>query len=287
LLFLEMNPLAHPTKQTKSRLRAAAVAWKLRHVRSDGEFLAHFHDLVSMAHDEGADLVVLPELHVLELLALAPDLEEKDVPRFLVQFSQELEAWIARISSSSEMVIVGGTHFKDTGAGIVSVCASGTPDKGVVLTPKKGLTHYEKAMWRLRPGEGPDQLPDGRIGVTVSSDVLSPEAGRALAQSGALVQCVPAFTEDQRAFQRVRWCALARAVENQVFVVHASLLGNIGRNPVPSSFGSSAILSPSLEPFPVEAILAETDGREEGVAFADLDFDMLEEARKKTEQPAL
>ncbi len=259
-------------------LRVAAAAWKIRQAKRDGDYFGHFHDLVSLAHDEGAQVVVMPELHVLELLPLAPDLEEADAARFLVQFGDAIEAWIGRISESSDMIIIGGSHFKETPEGIKNVCAVGIPGYGVVVAEKNNLTTYERNMWDLTPGSGLARLPAG-LGVTICYDVEFPEAGRALAESGTMIQCVPSWTESQYGFQRVRWSCLARAIENQVFVVHSSLVGDLGYEPVPSSFGSTAIIAPSIEPFPLEAILRETPPNEEGIVVADLDYRQLEQAR--------
>ncbi|HEY0868734.1 MAG TPA: nitrilase-related carbon-nitrogen hydrolase [Fimbriimonas sp.] len=259
-------------------MRVATVAWKIRPAKRDSRYFGHFYDLVSAAHDEGAQVVVLPELHVLEMLPMAPEIKEKDAAKYLAQYADAVEGWIARISTSSDMIIVGGSHFRQTEDGIKNVCAIGVPHEGVVLAEKNNLTTYESVMWRMAPGTGLVRLPE-QIGVTICYDSEFPEAGRALAESGTLVQCVPAWTETQRGFQRVRWSCLARAVENQVFVVHSSLVGDLGKEPVPVSYGSSAIISPSIEPFPVEAVLRETPLNEEGVVVADLDFDMLEEAR--------
>jgi predicted amidohydrolase len=64
-------------------------------------------------------------------------------------------------------------------------------------------------------------------------------------------------------------------VENQVFVLHASLVGDIGREPVPESYGSSAIIAPSMAPFPMEAILAETPLNEDALVVENLDIDAL------------
>ena len=43
------------------------------------------------------------------------------------------------------------------------------------------------------------------------------------------------------------------------------------------------IAAPSVDPFPLEAILRETPLGEEGVVYADLDYEMLEEARTNGE----
>ncbi|HSI73670.1 MAG TPA: nitrilase-related carbon-nitrogen hydrolase [Fimbriimonas sp.] len=261
------------------KLRVAAAAWKLHPAKSDSDYFGHFHDIVSAAHDEGAQVIVVPELHQLELLPIVPDLEEHDAARYLAQYGEAIEEWIQRISESSGLIIVGGSHFKSTEEGIKNVCAVGIPGHGLVIAEKNNLTHYEHTFWDVQPGSGLARLPRS-LGVTICYDCEFPEAGRVLAESGMLVQCVPAWTETIQGFQRVRWSCLARAIENQVYVVHASLVGDIGYEPASMSHGSTAIIAPSIEPFPTSAILRETPLNEEGLVVADLDFDLLHFARR-------
>lgn len=265
-----------------SEIRLAAAAWKLRPIRSDGDFYGHFHDLVTLAHDEGAEVIVFPEGQTLELVHLAPDLEERDVPAYLVQFADEIERWIDRISRSSGLTIIGGSHLKETEEGIKAVCAVGNGDDGVRLIEKAKLTPYEQNVWRLTPGRGASVLPDDRVGVTLGYDGEFPEAGRILANAGVVVHAFPALARNYRAFQRSRWSAHARTVENQNYVVHASLVGDLGRAPVAATFGSTAILTPSTEPFAVNAVLGETEYGEEDVVVRTLDLDAIAAARQSS-----
>lgn len=260
-------------------LRTAAVAWKIREIRTDSEFFAHFYDLVQQAYDAGADIVVFPELQTLELLQLEPKLKELDVPRYLVQYSEAIEEWVQRIAKNSGITLVGGSHFKETPAGIVNACSIGHPTLGIVTCAKNNLTHYEREIWDLKSGNSLVKIPDPRIGVTICYDSEFPESGRALAEEGVVIHCVPAFTETEHGFWRVRHSCHARAIENQNYVVHASLVGALGREPVPTTYGSSAILVPAVRQFPANGILAETAMNEEGIAIVDLDLDLLEEAR--------
>ena len=62
--------------------------------------------------------------------------------------------------------------------------------------------------------------------------------------------------------------------------VALAAVGSLGREPVPSTFGSAAIISPSHSPFPEGSVLAETRLNEEGLAVAELDFDALRESRE-------
>jgi len=260
--------------------KVAVVSWKLRPIGGDGDFFGHLFDFVNEAHASGANVLVLPELFVLELIQLEPEVKEVNVAKYLVQYGEVLEEWLQRISESSGMIIVGGSHFKNSPKGILNVCAVAHPQLGIALTEKNNLTNYEQEIWDLRRGSGLVKLPDTRLGVTICYDGEFPESGRALAENGVLLQCVPAYTETEHGFSRVRYCSHARAIENQIFVAHSSLVGNIGREPVPSTFGSSAILCPTIEPFPAAGVLAETEMNEEGLAIAELDFDQLLEARQ-------
>ncbi|MEA2552112.1 MAG: hypothetical protein QOJ65_288 [Fimbriimonadaceae bacterium] len=260
--------------------KVAVVSWKLRPVAGDGDFFAHLFDFVNEAHTSGANVLVLPELYVLELIQLEPEVREVDVPKYLAQYGDVLEEWLQRISESSGMIIVGGSHFKAGPKGIKNVCAVAHPQLGIATTEKNNLTHYEQEIWGLIRGSGLTMMPDARIGVTICYDSEFPESGRALAEHGVLLQCVPAYTETEHGFSRVRYSSHARAVENQIFVAHSSLVGNIGREPVPSTFGTSAILSPTIEPFPASGVLAETVPDDDGIAIAEIDFEKLVEARQ-------
>lgn len=269
---------------------ASAINWKIRDIATVDGFFLHLRELVTQARDQGAELIVLPELPVLELLALRPELTGLAVGEYLAEFEEPYEDALYALAEETGAVIVGGSHVISEADGKRNACLSAYPTDarfhlgGDDYTAgdyqrKVVLTVSEKEEMGLLPGAGLMPLYDRRIGVTICYDSEFPESGRSLAESGCLVQCVPAWTESIQGFQRVRWSCKARAIENQVFVVHASIVGGLGREPVPVCVGSSAILSPSAGPFAESAILAETPMDEEGVAVAELDFQALQECR--------
>ncbi len=263
-------------------VRAAAVNWNLRKIRSDGQFWNHAYEFLEQADNDGAQLVVFPELFSLELLSLEPQLKEKDSPRYLVQYWNDIVQWLTRMAQNSGMAIVGGSHFYEAEDGYLNVCPIAYPDGKVYLQEKNKLTVYERNDWSLLGGFGVQPLP-GRLGVSVCYDCEFPEGVRVLAENGMLIHAVPAWTETRRGFQRVRWSCQARAVENQTFVIHSSLVGDIGKEPVPESYGTSAIIAPSMAPFPMEAILAESKLNEDDVIVAGLDIDALFASRNEGE----
>lgn len=261
-------------------MRIAAANWGLRAVERFEDFAEHVDALAAASAGAGAKLLLLPENVTYELLHLEPRVTEEEVPEVIAGNADAVLDALAACARARELSIVGATSLVRTQRGIENAWAYADPDGAQWAGSKGCLTQYEIVPQRLMPGRGLALLPDTRFGVAICYDSEFPEATRALAEAGALAILIPAYTATQRGFQRVRWCALARAVENQVFVAHASLVGQIGFEPVPYTYGSSAIIAPSVEPFPPKAVLAETSVNHEGLAVADLDFEALLAARE-------
>lgn len=260
-------------------MKVAAVNWKLRRCASPRDFFDHVESVLDLCGE--VDLAVLPELCSLELLSAVPHLAQAEIAAYLADLMQaELES-LGRISRERGLWLCAGSHFVRTPNGIANAAVVAAPDGRVVAANAKNvLTQFEANDWGIVPGAGLTYVPEARFGVTVCYDCEFPDSSRALAEAGALVQCVPAFTETARGFHRVRWCCQARAVENQIFVVHASLVGDLGREPVPSTYGTSAVLCPVLDLFPESGVLAETALGKEAAAVAEVDFNELTEARQ-------
>lgn len=254
-------------------IRAAAVNWEIAPVTGWGDFEQRFLDVV--AHAE-AELVVLPEYTYFELLTRA-DIPEDKVLAELLPLADDYTALAQRAAHTYGCTIVAGSIFQSRPEGITNATPIVTPDGKMHWQPKVRLTQYEKDMWHLAPGTG---LETGLnpIGVTICYDVEFPEATRLLAEHGTLILCVPSWTETSQSALRVRWSAQGRAVENQQFVIHSTLRGQLGREPLPFTHGTSAIIAPPVDPF-VEPILNES-GPGMSYARADLDLTRLLQARQ-------
>ncbi|MGE6377015.1 nitrilase-related carbon-nitrogen hydrolase [Peribacillus muralis] len=59
-----------------------------------------------------------------------------------------------------------------------------------------------------------------KIGLTVGYEAEIPEGSRILTWRGADIIFCPSYTFTEAGFWRVRHCAHARAIENQVYIVH-------------------------------------------------------------------
>ena len=98
--------------------------------------------------------------------------------------------------------------------------------------------------------------------------------------AGAEVLFVPFSTDEKKSYYRVRYCAQARAVENQFYVV---LSGNVGNLPnvhnMDIQYAQSCILTPCDFPFARDGVAADTTPNVETVTIADLRPDTLMMAR--------
>ena len=110
------------------------------------------------------------------------------------------------------------------------------------------------------------------MGLTICYDIRFPELYRELAQAGAKVIFIPsAFTQ---VTGKAHWHVLqrARAIETGCFIVSPAQVGLHAQNR--QTFGHSVIVDPWGN------IIAD-GGTKKGVIVAEIDLDLMEEARKK------
>ncbi|MGB1582003.1 MAG: carbon-nitrogen hydrolase, partial [Nevskiales bacterium] len=85
---------------------------------------------------------------------------------------------------------------------------------------------------------------------------------------------------DRQGYLRVRYCAQARAIENQCYVATAGNIGNLPRvHNMDIHYAQSGIFTPCDYPFPPDGVAADTTPNVEMLAIADLRLDVLKEAR--------
>jgi predicted amidohydrolase len=118
----------------------------------------------------------------------------------------------------------------------------------------------------------------GKIGILVCYDVEFPELARMLSDEGMKILFVPFWTDTKNAYQRVRLCSQARAIENECYVAITGSVGNLPRvENMDIQYSQSAVFSPSDFAFPHDAIVAEATPNTEMTLIADLDLDLLKD----------
>ncbi len=89
---------------------------------------------------------------------------------------------------------------------------------------------------------------------------------------------VPFLTDTQNGYSRVRYCARARAIENECYVAIAGSVGNLPKvENMDIQFAQSAVFTPCDFSFPTSGIKAEATPNTEMILIADVDIGLLRE----------
>lgn len=258
------------------RLRVASLQYFIRPVTSFEQFAEQVTGLVDTAADYNCHLVVFPEYFTIQLLTLGnirkPIAEQVNeladyLPRYL-----ELMTGLARKNS---VYIVGGTIPVKEGDAIYNHAFVFGPNGGYGVQGKLHMTRFENEEWFVKPSRGLRvfETDFGVMAVAICYDVEFPEMARAAARMGAHILCVPSCTDDRQGFLRVRYCAQARAIENQMYVIHSCTVGSLPMVPAVSlNYGQASILTPSDFPFSRDGLLAEGIPNQETMVVGELNL---------------
>lgn len=146
------------------------------------------------------------------------------------------------------------------------------------------MTRWEREEWFVSPRRRLNvfETEFGRMAVAICYDVEFPEIARAAARSGCDILVVPSCTDERQGYLRVRYCAQARAIENQMFVIQSSTVGSLPMVPAVSlNYGQAAIYTPSDFFFARDGILAEGAVNSEMMVVGVLELDELRESRER------
>lgn len=262
-----------------AQVRISAAGFVMRPVGSFDEFAGHCRSLLDQA--EGSDLVVFPELFTLELFTVERGWRDDPVealPR-IAGFTADYRAFFADEARRRNQFIAAGTHLVRGDAGLHNVAHLFGPD-GERFEHAKTHMFPAEAAWGTQEGDAMAaiDLPFATVGFTICYEAEIPECAASLAEQGAEIILCPSHTFGEPGFWRVRHCAQARAVENQVYVVHAATGGEPG-GPIPPGWTRSSILSPCDLPWTPNGVVVEARANVEQVVTGVVDLDVLRRNR--------
>lgn len=277
-----INPGYKPKKSSSDRVRVACVQYQMRKVKSFAEFAAQVTYFVDVAADYGSDFILLPELFSVQLLSQTQSVSPQEGMRQLSDYTPKLVRLLKKLAVNYGVTLIGGSHPVKKGKRLLNIAHVCLPDGTVVEQPKLHITPNERKWWGISGGDtlGVIDTPKGKIGVLICYDIEFPEATRYLVDQGAEIIFVPFCTDSRHGYLRVRYCAQARAIENQIYVAMA---GNVGNLPdvqnMDIQYGQACVLTPSDFPFARDGIRAEADSNEETVLICDLHLNDLRNNR--------
>jgi predicted amidohydrolase/GNAT superfamily N-acetyltransferase len=265
-----------------ARVRIAAFQYLLRPIRDFDEFVTQVEFFVRSAQEYRCQFALFPEYFTMQLLSYLREPAPARAVRRLAQLAPQYETLFRRLAMESGLYIVAGTHPVIERGELFNAAHLFTPNGRMFRQKKVHLTQTEKGPYQMSRGHGfyLYHTAYGRVAILVCYDVEFPEAARVLAKAGAQVIFVPSCTDERQGFCRVRYCAQARASENQIYLAMAGTVGNLPEVPcMATHYGQAAILTPSDYFFARDGIAAEGTVNQEQMVIADVDLHLLEEQR--------
>jgi predicted amidohydrolase len=263
----------------------AAVNFAVRPVGSFDEFRDHCRALLNQAR--AADLVLFPELFTVELFSTYPDWKTAPIAELtrIDEFTAAYRAFFAEEAKSRDQYIVAGSHLLKDGDRFVNVGHLFEPT-GTVHQHIKTHIFPAEADWSTEEGVTLEKidLPFATVAFNICYEAEIPECAATAAEQGAEIILCPSYTFTEFGFWRVRHCAQARAVENQVYFVHCCTGGRPGA-PLPNGWAQSSILTPCDNLWTPNGIVAEATVNEEMVVRGTVDIDKLYQNRETGAAP--
>lgn len=262
-----------------SKIKISAINFCIRPVGSFDEFADHCKSLLDECG--GSDLVLLPELFTLELVTIKEGYQDEPVASLTrsADYTDDYRALFAEEAKRRNQFIVAGTHLEQRRGGHYNVAYLFGPD-GERFEHEKTHIFPAEGDWDTLEGDKMEafDLPFARVGFNVCYEAEIPECATALSEQGVDLILCPSYTFTEYGFWRVRHCAQARAIENQVYFVHCST-GGEGTGPIPPGYTRSSILSPCDLAWPPNGIIADAASNEEVVITGEIDLEPLHQNR--------
>ena len=265
-------------------VRIAAVQYLLRQIDDWAGFERQVRFIMKAAGDYKPQFVVLPEIFTTQLLSFMDTTDIGRAVREMHGYTDRYKSLMSELAHQWQVHLIGGSHptRRDDGR-LVNTAYYFAPDGRVLEQDKIHRTRWEREKWDTAAG---DQLrlfdtPFGKVAILICYDIEFPELARLVCEAGADILFVPSCTDDRQGFWRVRYCCHARAIENQVFVVHTSTVGNLPVEGLGLHYGQAATITPSDFPFARDGIAAEGTPNVEQIVVAEVDLNDLETNRVK------
>jgi predicted amidohydrolase/predicted N-acetyltransferase YhbS len=265
-------------------VRVLTIQFQARKLESVKEFEQQVEYFVDVAADYKADFALFPENFTLPLISI----ENRHPPpaeavRAIASYEERFCEFMSHLAVRYNINIIGGTHpALDAEDHIRNTCFVFLRDGAVHKQEKMHITPNEQEWLHMQGGDElqPIMTDCGPIGVLICYDVEFPELARHLVDQGAQLLFVPFCTDERQGYMRVRYCAQARAIENQCYVATSGVVGNLpGVENMDIHYAVSGIFTPCDFPFARDGIAAETAANTEMVALADIRMDSLHLAR--------
>ncbi|MEZ6067230.1 MAG: GNAT family N-acetyltransferase [Planctomycetaceae bacterium] len=263
---------------TTEPVRLAVVQYQMRTISGFDEFARQCEFFIDTASEYKSDFVLFPELFTTQLLSCCEQMRPGEAARRLAEFTPQFLDLFTELAVKFDGNIIGGSQFVIEDGYLYNVAYLFRRDGTLGKQDKIHITPSERKWWGVTPGREVNVFDTdcGIVSILICYDIEFPELVRIAAQKGAGIIFVPFNTDTRQGYLRVRHCALARCVENHVYVAVAGCTGNLPF--VENSdihYAQSAIFTPADAEFARDAIAAECNANIETMIIHDVDVEQL------------
>jgi predicted amidohydrolase/GNAT superfamily N-acetyltransferase len=264
----------------KKIVRLGLVQWQMRPYKNTNELMQqveYFVDTLSAYH---SDFALFPEFFNAPLMAEYNKLGEAEAIRKLAEHTAPIIQEFSKLSIAYNINIITGSMPELVGDTLYNVGYLCNRNGAVERYEKLHITPDEKKAWGMKGGKRIQTFDTdcGKIGILICYDVEFPELSRLLADEGMDILFVPFLTDTQNGYSRVRYCAQARAIENECYVAIAGCVGNLPKvRNMDIQYAQSMVFTPSDFAFPTTGIKSEATPNTEMILISDVDLDLIRE----------
>ncbi|MCB1159936.1 MAG: carbon-nitrogen hydrolase family protein, partial [Leptospiraceae bacterium] len=223
-----------------------------------------------------------PEIFTTQLLSFIEAKRPGVAARELAGYTPQYTELFHKLSLKYNINIIGGSHFVLEDDNLYNVAFLFKRNGEIKKQYKIHITPNERKWWGVHRGDVIQVFDTDkcRIAIAICYDIEFPELVRIAVEKGAQIVFVPFCTNDREGYLRVRYCAQARCIENQIYV---AIAGNVGNLPnvenMDVQYAQSAILTPSDLVFSRDGIASECTPNIETVVIHDVDLETLRRHR--------
>jgi len=266
--------------------RIASAQYDISFLANWEEFVDKTNRWVNDAVQNQANILLFPEYACMELASLFPqeiysslsgqlDALQSLLPEFQALFSQ--------LACQHDIYIQAGTFpVKHENGEFRNHALLFGPEGLIGSQEKLTMTRFENEQWHISRGLEIKVFETryGKIAINICYDSEFPVYARKQIELGANLILVPSCTDTEAGYYRVRIGCQARALENQCYVVQASLVGLAEwSEAVDINCGAAAIYTPVDRGFPDNGILAIGEYNQVQWVYADFDLAAIEKVR--------
>jgi predicted amidohydrolase len=268
--------------------KIASAQYDIGFLENWPNFAAKTRQWVEEAAINQADILLFPEYACMELASLFP----KEIYSSLFGQLEALQTLLAdylqlftTLAVEHQLYIQAGTFpVKQPNGEYQNHAYFFHPDGKVDFQAKLTMTRFENEQWHISRGVDIKVFETrfGKVAINICYDSEFPHYARQQAERGASLILVPSCTDTQAGYYRVRIGCQARALENQCYVVQASLVGNAAwSEAVDVNCGAAAIYTPVDRGFPDNGILAIGEYNQPQWVYAELDLAAIDKVRRE------